>query len=325
MTPKVFVSSTIEDLAAIRESVRNLILSLGYTPIMSEYNDFGSTPTESATKACYQAVRKCDVGIVIIAKRYGTKDSISNKSITHNEYLEMRESRIPHFVFIESEVLSYRDVYVKNQGEGSPAIVFPNVDQPDDLFGFIRDVSTSETGNFRIEYDGQNSLCEAIKAQLARHFAELLRDRSDPVSRNIDKLSDELTALRRAVEENKNNNDSRTFLKVSNQLRNDPAKNYRKFLEVICGGFEEGVTSVIKYPTLEDLVAGHSFTTCRIADVMAPEVQNTMRNLAPFYFWSLSPSSIAGFGISTDRKVMITESAWLNFSANHAAAREFTK
>jgi hypothetical protein len=325
MTPKVFVSSTIEDLAAVRESVRNLILSLGYTPIMSEYNDFGSTPTEAATRICYQAVRKCDVGIVIIAKRYGTKDVISNKSITHNEYLVMRESRIPHFVFVESEALSYQNVYFKNQGEGASTIVFPNVDQPDDLFGFIREVSTSETGNLRIEFDGQNSLCEAIKNQLARHFAELLRDRSDPASKNIDKLMNELMALRRSVEENKDHNDSRTFLKISNQLRNDTANNYRKYLEEICGGFEEGVISVIKYGSFEELTTGHGYVPTKIPDILAPDVQNTMRSLSPYYFWSLSPSAIAGFGISKDGKIMITESAWLNFSANHSAAKGLAK
>jgi hypothetical protein len=321
MTPKVFVSSTIKDLESIRESVRNLIIALGYTPIMSEYNDFGSTPTESATRTCYQAVKKCDMGIVIIAKRYGTKDAVTGTSITHGEYREMSKSGIPYFVFVESEVLSYQKVYQENQAEGSPKISYPDVDQPDDLFGFIREVSNNETGIFRIEFDGQNSLCEAIKGQIARHFAYVLRNRTDPVSTNLDKLMNEVIALRRATDDRENREDNHTFLKTSNILRSDNANHYRKFLEVIIGGFEEGVSAVIQHMTFGELLADLDSETVRIADAKDSDVQRTLQNLSPYYFWSLSPTTIAGFGKSKDGKILITETAWSNFSSIHSTAK----
>lgn len=321
MTPKVFVSSTIKDLESIRESVRNLIIALGYTPIMSEYNDFGSTSAESATRTCYQAVKKCDLGIVIIAKRYGTKDAITGMSITHNEYREMRDSGIPYFVFVESEVLSYQKVYQENQTEGSPKILYPDVDQPDELFGFIREVSNNETGNFRVEFDGQTSLCEGIKGQIARHFAYALRNRANPVSSNLDKLMNEVIALRRATEERESREENHAFLKVSNYLREDSANHYRKFLETAFGGFQEAVGKVIQHETFEALLAGRATKYERIPDPQELAVKNALNNLSPFYFWSLSPKTIAGFGINKDGEFIITETAWFNFSAIHVEAK----
>lgn len=318
MYPKVFVSSTVSDLEAIRESVRNLLISLGYTPIMSEYNDFGSTPSESATNACYSAVTECDIGIVIIAKRYGTIDQTTKKSVTHSEYMTMREHGIPHFVFVESEVISFQKIYMQNKGQKPSKLKYPDVDHPDALFGFIREISHSETGNFRIEFDGQNSLCEGIKNQLALHFAGLLRGRRDPINKNVDKLLNEFMALRRTMEDSGN---SRAFLRTSNKLLEDPAKHYRGFLEKTCGGFEEGVVAVVEHVSFEDLLKSRRRKWKKIRDISIADAQKTVGKFSAYSFWSLSSSTVAGFGESKTGEIIITQSAWDNFCAVHVAAK----
>ena len=318
MYPKVFVSSTVNDLEAIRDSVRNLLISLGYAPIMSEYNDFGSTPTESATNACYSAVAECDIGIVIIAKRYGTIDKATNKSVTHSEYTTMRENGIPHFVFVESEVISFQKIYTQNKGRKPSRLKYPDVDHPDALFGFIREISHSETGNFRIEFDGQNSLCEGIKSQLALHFASLLRVKRDPINKNVDKLLNEFMALRRTMEDSGN---SRAFLRTSNKLLEDSAKHYRQFLEKICGGFEEGVVAVVEHKSFEALLKSRRRKWIKTADIAIADAQKTMSTFTAYSFWSLSSSAVAGFGENKAGEIVITQSAWDNFCAVHASAK----
>ncbi len=41
---RIFVSSTCYDLAAIRESIREMILDLGHEPLLSEYPSFPVSP-----------------------------------------------------------------------------------------------------------------------------------------------------------------------------------------------------------------------------------------------------------------------------------------
>lgn len=73
MVPNVFISSTIEDLSYLRESIRESILDLACTPVMSDYGDIGYLPQISVEDACYKALKDCQIAIIIIDKRYGSK------------------------------------------------------------------------------------------------------------------------------------------------------------------------------------------------------------------------------------------------------------
>ena len=41
MIPNVFVSSTIQDLHHLRDAIREAIVDLAFSPVMSEYGDIG--------------------------------------------------------------------------------------------------------------------------------------------------------------------------------------------------------------------------------------------------------------------------------------------
>lgn len=113
MIPNVFVSSTIADLQHLRDAIRETILELGYNPIMSDYGDIGYLPTESVEDSCYVTMPECQLAVLIIGKRYGSK-SENDLSITHNEFRKAREHVIPIISIIDQEVLSFKRVYDAN-------------------------------------------------------------------------------------------------------------------------------------------------------------------------------------------------------------------
>jgi hypothetical protein len=67
-TPKVFISSTLEDLKEFREKAREAILRLGWQPIDCGYWAAGGNPPLST---CLEKVDEADVVIVIVAHRHG--------------------------------------------------------------------------------------------------------------------------------------------------------------------------------------------------------------------------------------------------------------
>jgi len=113
MIPNIFISSTIEDLHHLRDSIRDLIQEIGYTPIMSEWDDIGYLPTTSAEESCYLTLQDCQIAIFIIGKRYGSI-SENGLSITHNEFRATRRSNIPVIFLVNEEVITFKKVHDAN-------------------------------------------------------------------------------------------------------------------------------------------------------------------------------------------------------------------
>lgn len=67
--PKVFISSTSEDLKEHRQAVRDAALMSGFEPVMMEY--FNAQGGRPPFKACMEIVEGCDVVVAIVAHRYG--------------------------------------------------------------------------------------------------------------------------------------------------------------------------------------------------------------------------------------------------------------
>lgn len=67
-TPRVFISSTVEDLKDYRDAVRDAALRADFFPVMQEY--FAATGGPPLPE-CMRKVDQCDVLVVIVAYRYG--------------------------------------------------------------------------------------------------------------------------------------------------------------------------------------------------------------------------------------------------------------
>ncbi len=96
----VFISSTSTDLKEHREAVRDIVLALGFHPIMMEY--FPAMDA-NAVKACMDKVDESDIYVGIFAYRYGYIPQDSNISITEMEFKRAKARNIPCLCFLVDE------------------------------------------------------------------------------------------------------------------------------------------------------------------------------------------------------------------------------
>ncbi len=193
MLPNVFISSTIQDISHLRDSVRDVIIEIGYTPIMSEYGDIGYLSESSAEESCYLALKDCQLAVFIIGKRHGSI-SKNGLSITHNEFRTTRERKLPIIFLVNDEVQSFKRVYDINENNGS--MTFPGMDHPAKLFQLIQEFTDSESNNGFVTYNNVQSAKQNLKKQIAHIVGELLTKGFDPVKGEIKNILSEITTLR---------------------------------------------------------------------------------------------------------------------------------
>src|SRR3990172_9182352 len=98
---RVFVSSTMTDLAAEREAVESSIASLGpFEAVLAE-----SLPASerSSRQVCLEEIGEADAVVLILGRRYGSIPAQENPeqlSVTHLEFREARRLKKPILVFL---------------------------------------------------------------------------------------------------------------------------------------------------------------------------------------------------------------------------------
>lgn len=81
--PKIFISSTVFDLANERTAAYNAVNKVGGFPVMSE-KTMEAQSTDSLT-ACLSKVMESDIYVLILGSRYGWQPE-GKESITELEY-----------------------------------------------------------------------------------------------------------------------------------------------------------------------------------------------------------------------------------------------
>lgn len=242
MIPNIFISSTINDLSHLRDSIRDLIFEIGYNPIMSEYGDIGYLPSNSAEDSCYIALKDCQFAIMIIGKRYGSL-SKNGLSVTHNEFKTTRERKIPVIFLISEEVMSFKKVYDVNKTKEN--LEFPGMENPNNIFQFINEFSESETNNGIVFYTNVQSAKTNLKKQLAHIVGDLFRKQFDPVKGEIKDILSEITTLRHILLKSEQEV-ARKFSTAFRFLLNEENEYLKDITETISGSLEEGVPELIK-------------------------------------------------------------------------------
>src|SRR5665648_960339 len=103
-TPRVFVSSTCYDLRYIRENLKFFIKNMGFEAILSEDSDVFYDPQKHVEDSCLDEVTNCQMLVLIIGGRYGSKYKSEPESITNHEYKMAIKNKIPVFAMVEQQV-----------------------------------------------------------------------------------------------------------------------------------------------------------------------------------------------------------------------------
>jgi hypothetical protein len=160
---KIFISSLIGGFESFRAAARTAVKTLKHDAIMAE--DFAASPN-SPQIACLRGVRDADIVVLILGERYGSAQSSSGLSPTHEEFLEARGKK-PILAFVQNGVK-------------------PEPQQAD----LLADVQAWQGGLFRASFDGADDLkSEIIRAiheyQLAHAAAPLDVDALEKKSKQL--------------------------------------------------------------------------------------------------------------------------------------------
>lgn len=179
--PRVFISSTCYDLAEVRDTLVEFVMSFGFEPVLSERGDVFYHPDIHTHDSCINEVSNCQLFILIIGGRFGgTYKADTSKSIVNAEYASARESKIPVFTFVKRSVHSDHFVYQKNKSNKD--IVFPSIDNnahASKIFEFIDDVRLSSVNNGIFPFEFAREIADLLRKQWSGMFYEFLEERSN--------------------------------------------------------------------------------------------------------------------------------------------------
>jgi hypothetical protein len=185
--PKLFVSSTCYDLKQIRIDLRQFIESMGFEPMLSEFDSFPVDTTLNTVANCIERVQsEADIFVLVVGGSYGSTVP-SGKSITNLEYLQARAKGIPVYVFVQKSVLSVLEVWRAN-----PAADFGQVVDSTKLFEFV--ASMRDKGEVWIfPFESAQDIVSTLRKQLAFLCGDAVRFRTRA---NAAGLSDAARQLR---------------------------------------------------------------------------------------------------------------------------------
>ncbi len=253
MIPNVFISSTIQDLHHLRDSIRETVIDLGYSPVMSDYGDIGYLPTISVEESCYASLGDCQIAILIMGKRYGSKAQ-NNLSVTHNEFRTAKDKAIPIITIVEKEIMTFKRVYEENKSELNNQ-VFPGMEAPLETFSFLQEIMESPLNNGILSFDGVSEARNHLKMQLAHIFGDLLRRKFDPLKNQLIDIYSEIKTLRHELLAKKGNEPLR-YLKATRYLLSEDRRtsDFRIFLETLQRSIDNAIPKMLESKTFDELL-----------------------------------------------------------------------
>jgi|LakMenEpi03Aug12_release.lakeMendotaPanAssembly.Ray.scaffolds.fasta_scaffold406054_1 hypothetical protein len=256
--PHVFVSSTVDDLAHLREAIKDTIEALGYRAILSEHNGVGYVPPLSAIDSCFEAMRDCQAAVLIIGKRYGrVSDDGGGLSVTHGEFRHARERGIPVFCLVDREVLAYKKVH--DHAKGNVPAGFPEMSAASRTFALIDEVERQPENNGWLPYQGAAEACSALKQQLAHYVGRLLRTTNDPVHTQINDVLAQVVALRGELQRSLPETvGPEPYVRGATILISDSYKQLRTLMSAVSRGVEAAVGDLLRWPTFTEYLKGRN-------------------------------------------------------------------
>lgn len=198
--PRVFVSSTCYDLRYIRENLKFFIRNMGFEPVLSEEGNIFYDPKLHVQDACIAEVPTCQMFVLIIGGRFGSKYKNTPKSITNREYQEAVKSGVPIFALVEQQVHSQYIVYNKNKENpqiDATKINYPAIDSIH-IFDFMEEVQSNSVNNALVPFSNYNELESYLKQQWAGLMFTFLAQQGE--SMRVANMLETLTTMSDRIE-----------------------------------------------------------------------------------------------------------------------------
>ena len=190
--PKVFVSSTWDDLRYIRESLKFCSHS-GYEPSSARRVAY-FRPDLHVQEACLYEVPNSQIFVLIIGGRHGATYKGELTSITNHEFKEARARKVPVFALVEQNVLSDYNFHVANRDNpefDAEKARYPSTDNSR-IFDFIDEVQSGAVNNALVPFQNFDDIERYLRQQFAGMMFSFLSDRSerDPFPTPLKVLTD---------------------------------------------------------------------------------------------------------------------------------------
>jgi hypothetical protein len=178
--PRVFVSSTCYDLHYIRESLEVFIRTVGFEPVLSERGNVYYNPSLHVQDSLLDEVTKCQMFVLIIGGRFGSRFKDSEESVVNREYRKAIEARIPIFAVVESAVYTGFKVYLRNRENKAvdrSKIFYSDVDSFK-IFDFLEEVESKAYNNALFPFSNVSELESYLRQQWAGLMFNLLTQKT---------------------------------------------------------------------------------------------------------------------------------------------------
>ncbi len=258
MIPNVFISSTIADLHYLRDALRDAVEDLAYRPIMSDYGEVGYLAAATAADSCYRTVAQCHMVVLIVGRRYGSVDK-DGISVTHREFLTAREKKLPIVSFVESDVLSFKQVY--DADPNAPLWDnFTRMDNPRAIFKLLDEIRSSPTFNSCIGFNSAGEAKRLLKLQIADFVGERLAEIVRPLKAEVQDVLAEVKAIRQELQaDGRGATNMDRYARVLRSLLDDRAANFRRFLEQIFNDLDAAIPVVLNSSSFEEIITAAQY------------------------------------------------------------------
>jgi hypothetical protein len=173
---------------------------MGFEPVLSESGNVFYDPTLNVQDACLAEVPTCQIFVLVIGGRFGTRFKDTSKSITNYEYQEAAKHKIPIFALVERQVHTEYLVYQRNKGNPSvdaTKINYPSVDSVN-IFDFIEEVGSKAVNNALIPFSDYNELESYLRQQWAGMMFSFLAKQGE--TERVATMLETLTTMSNRIE-----------------------------------------------------------------------------------------------------------------------------
>lgn len=206
--PRVFISSTFYDLKQVRSDLEAFIKSIGYDAVLHERGAVPYGSKEKLEEYCYREIQHVEILVSIVGGRYGSQSTHEPYSVSQQELKTAYELGVQVFIFVEAQVLSEYQTYLKNKSV--PGVFFNYVDD-NRIYKFLEELHALPNNNPITPFASAQEIVAFLREQWAGMFQRFLqnqeREKEVQIVKDLQENMQTLNQLIGYLTEEKQNSD----------------------------------------------------------------------------------------------------------------------